>query len=205
MRYYQEIEIIQQTEINAYHLLTHVVSCIHDRMVVNDTGDIGISFPDYQYNKTSGKGSLGRKIRVFAPTEQKLINLRLRDEMSKISDYIDILDIDDVGDKATSYEVYTRVHTKNIEKEALRLQKHLNAKRSASEQLTYDEVLINCIKWRKETPSHLFVYLKSNSNKHGYQAHIKREVLSKPTNKFYFNTFGLSSSDTEKLSSIPHW
>lgn len=205
MKYYQEIEILPQTEINAYHILTHVVSGIHDRIVVNDTGDIGISFPDYQYNESNNKGSLGRKIRVFAPSEEKLINLRLLDELSKISDYIDINDIDEVGDKATSYEVYTRVHTKNLEKEALRLQKHLNAKRGASEQLTYDEVLINCIKWRKKIPNHLFIYLKSNSNKHGYQAHIKREVLNTPTGNLYFNTFGLSSADTKKLSSVPSW
>lgn len=205
MKYYQEVEIVPQTEINAYHILTHVVSGIHDRIVVNDTGDIGISFPDYQYNESNSRGSLGRKLRIFAPTEQKLINLKLLDELSKISDYINISDIDEVGDKATGYEVYTRVHTKNLEKEALRLQKHLNAKRGATEQLTYDEVLINCVKWRKGTLNHLFIYLKSNSNEHGYQAHIKRDVLSEPTKNFHFNTFGFSNTDTEKLSSVPWW
>ena len=205
MDHYLEIRVLPDPEFSEEMLMAALVAKLHRALGQRGQGDIGISFPDYQYNESNSRGSLGRKLRIFAPTEQKLINLKLLDELSKISDYINISDIDEVGDKATGYEVYTRVHTKNLEKEALRLQKHLNAKRGATEQLTYDEVLINCVKWRKGTLNHLFIYIKSNSNEHGYQAHIKRDVLSEPTKNFHFNTFGFSNTDTEKLSSVPWW
>lgn len=209
MNYYQELTLIEQGDVNQYHVYSGVYEGIHHALCNQKNGDkvnVGVSFPLYQYSQKKNKGMLGSKMRVFAKTEAELKLLDLAVVLDGYSDYVHIGSIKEVGDKATHYEVYSRYRHKSLPKKADRLQAHF-IKKFGQEWYdenfgSYDAVLEHC-----EKTSHIsnvpFIKLKSSTNGHHYDVRFNRRVLDAPTKGFSFDGFGLTSK--EVLSAVPAW
>lgn len=209
MNYYQEITLIDQGDVNLYHVHSAVYESVHTALCEHRNGfkvNIGISFPLYQYTEKKDKGQLGKKVRLFAKTKEELELLNLSVALDGYADYIHIASVKEVGEKATHYEVYSRYRHKGHQKKAERLQAHLIKKHGVEwfdEQFgSYEAVLAHCVK-TSTVLSLPFVTLKSNANGHYYDLRLKRQKLDAPTKAFSFDGFGLTSK--EKLSAVPAW
>lgn len=209
MNYYQEITLIDQMDVNQYHVYSGIYQDIHKRLHFDENGEpknIGVSFPKYQYNAAHNKGLLGNKMRLFAQTKEELETLDLVSVLEEYADYSHITSIKEVGDKATHYEVYHRSRVKSVAKRARRLQEHFLKKFGQAwidkEFGGYKGVLEHCEKntHHEKMP---FIQLKSVSNGQYYFVLFQRQILAKPTTAFSFNSFGLSSKDD--LSAVPAW
>ena len=74
MRYYQEITLMKNADIDRHFLLSKTFQQIHLGLVEmqdkHKQVPIGVSFPEYKMGEKFGR--LGSKLRVFAPDEATL-------------------------------------------------------------------------------------------------------------------------------------
>lgn len=209
MNYYQEITLIDQMDVNQYHVYSGLYQNLHHKLRYDDDGapmNIGVAFPKYEYNAKSHKGTLGNKIRLFAQTEAELKMLNLTMILDEYADYSHISSIKEVGDKATHYEVYCRNRITGSAKKARKLQAHFIKKFGQAwfdkEFGNYEAVLRHCEKYNALSKMP-FIKLKSTSTGQSYFLGIDRQIVSQPASTFSFDSFGLSSKDA--MSTIPAW
>jgi len=144
MKFYQEITIIPNHEIDKNFILSRLFYLTHLGLVEvakignnPDKSKIAIAFPEYKYsenvdtkkdegnkntnNKSPAKkgfGIIGSKIRLFAKTREELEKFNASQRFLSINDYIEITEILEVpSSKITSYAVFMRHQEKtNLEK-----------------------------------------------------------------------------------------
>lgn len=212
--FYQEITLLEQPDINLYHVYTDVYGVIHNMLHQSlrrysdaDSTRIGVAFPEYHYNSRKHAGSLGRKVRLFAKSAGELQALNVRDMLGRFSDYAHVSPIEAVGDKPTHYEVYTRYRYKSVKKKALSLQAHLIKTKGQAWYNdnfgSFDAILEHCERNRVSPTHHPYISLSSASTEQQYKVSITRDVVEKPTESFLFNEYGLSLK--ENPSSVPAW
>lgn len=209
MKYYQELTLIDQSDVNRYHVYSYIYQELHRSLAHKKNGtdiNIGISFPDYVFNAKSNKPFLGSKMRLFAKTKAELESINLRELLDTLADYVHVSSIKEVGDKATHYEVYTRYRHAGYLLKAERLQAHIIKKfgqeRFDSEFANFEAVVAHCEKYNKQL-GFPFINLKSASNGNPYCVRIKKEVVDKASVDTIFNGFGLSNK--KYRSTVPAW
>ena len=130
MDFYQEITLIDQAEISHYFIWSKLYTQLHialaERKDVNDKVSIGFSFPQYIYEEKAesqkAKVNLGKKLRIFAPSEADLQKLDIRKWLDRLTDYVHISSIREVPkEKITGYSTYSR---KQVKTNAERLARH---------------------------------------------------------------------------------
>lgn len=87
MNYYQEITLLQDSDISLGFLWQKVYQQVHIALVDNKTSEnlseIAVGFPEY-----SARGfPLGKKLRLFADSQEKLNSLAIGKWLNKLSDY----------------------------------------------------------------------------------------------------------------------
>lgn len=109
MKYYQEITIFPCTEIPSSEIMNKVFQRIHGALSnIPSTGNVGVSFPEYDPEKDH---TLGNKIRLFSEEPDTLISLNLVKELRYFEDYIYITkNIKTVPDDH-SFAIFSRVHS----------------------------------------------------------------------------------------------
>lgn len=209
MIYYQEITLVSQIDVNAYHIYSDVYEKIHHSFCNKGNGtqiNIGLSFPEYRYSEKADKGSLGSKIRLFAMSKHELDDFDIRDLLEGYADYVHISSIQEVAGKATHYEVYSRYRHVNSYERAVRLQAHFLKKHGEDKYNeafgSFEAVLEHC-EQTDQSKNMPWITLVSDSNKQRYPIVFKRTILQKPTTDFIFNDFGLSANKT--ISTVPGW
>ena len=135
MKFYQEITIIPNHEIDKNFILARLFYLTHLGLVEvakignnPNKSNIAIGFPDYQYsenvdtkkdegnkntnNKSSTKkgfGIIGSRVRLFAKNREDLENFNASSRFSSIIDYVKITEILEVpASKINSYAVFMR-------------------------------------------------------------------------------------------------
>ena len=198
MNYYQEITLIDG-EKRLYELWSDIYKQIHIALadIKNNHGidSIGVSFPNYRYEEKGDKtfATLGDKIRVFAPSQADLEKLNLNHWLSRLTDYVHIKSIAEVGNKATGYLVVKRYRFKPVEVQANSLAEKLS--------IGYDEAMAIVAKRRSELKVP-YINLKSETNDVSYRLSILQQPVDSPT-EGAFNTYGLNTMSTEVT--VPHW
>jgi CRISPR-associated endonuclease Csy4 len=100
MKYYIEITLIDSGDEPLYFTWSKVYGQIHLAFVETKDDDnkinLGVSFPEYQFNNEKGIGFLGSKLRVFANSEGELQKLSIRRWLERLNDYIHISSVKEV-------------------------------------------------------------------------------------------------------------
>lgn len=185
MKVYQELTLLPDEEIGHYFLWTKVYTQVHlalaECKLEETITDIGLSFPQYHLKK-----GLGRKLRVFAPNEQRLKALNLADKLSRLLDYVHITSIREVPENVDSFQNVSRWREKTgIERKA---------RRSAIKKgISYEAALAQ---WQERgfesfIPDSPYVQVQSLSNNNRFRINIKIEDAS-DLGDGHFNIYGLS-------------
>lgn len=207
MKYYQEINAIKGTGINENVILSDICGIIHNVLGLDDSINVGISFPKYSYNSRRDTSTLGCTMRVFANTKEELEKLGLQSRLEALDDYINLSGIELVGDKATHYEVYTRCRQKNVQKKAEKLYNHYLKKHGEQKLVEcfgdFQGVVEHCEKTNTKFKRLPFITAVSNSNGEPYIIKLKRRPVDKPSRTFKFNNFGISVGSSP--STVPAW
>lgn len=196
MKYYQDITIIPCFEISVYHIWEKVFRQVHLAIVdsqsafANQDNDtkypIGVAFPQYRY--TEENKHLGKTLRLFADTEQQLIELQATKWLSKMLDYVHIKSIRMVPDSIKSYNSFWSPSThSNI---------HRLARRKAKRQkISLEQAMKELHGFKEEQLDYPYIHCNSMSSQQRFRKFIKiknhEEYISKG-----FNSYGLSSQST---------
>ncbi|UTO04313.1 type I-F CRISPR-associated endoribonuclease Cas6/Csy4 [Moraxella sp. FZLJ2107] len=193
MKFYQEMTLLPDSEISPYFLWTKVYTQLHIAIadVKNTHGvhAIGVSFPNYRYSNDNGKisGTLGRKLRVFAQSEDELVKLDLSKQLERLTDYVHITSIKPVPiDKITGYAQYYRV----IPKMSLEQRIAHQAKRHG---VSLEEATAHLKNYQTPPTSEPFIRLTSHSTGHEFSLYIGKTITDS-TGDGHFGTYGLSRS-----------
>lgn len=198
LTHYQEITLIPDSDISPYFIWQKLYTQLHIAFaeVKNEHGidSIGVSFPDYHYDdKKEQSSKLGHKLRVFAPSQADLETLDLHKWLSRLSDYVHVKSISEVGNKATGHAVVKRYRFKPMEIQAHTLAEKLG--------VSYEDAMVT-VKKRKPELKVPFINLKSQTNDVAYRLSILQEVVDSPV-KGAFNTYGLNTMTTGVT--VPYW
>lgn len=198
LTHYQEVTLIPDPEISPYFIWQKLYTQLHIALadIKNNHGidSIGVSFPDYHYdNKKEQSSKLGQKLRVFAPSQADLEKLNLNHWLSRLTDYVHIRSIQEVGSKAKSNVVVKRYRFKPVEIQANSLAEKLG--------IDYDEAMA-IVKKRKPEMKVPYINLKSETTGVPYRLSILQQQVDDPT-EGSFNTYGLNTMTTDVT--VPHW
>lgn len=189
MKNYVEITLLPSIDISPYFLWEKVYQQLHMAFVeiknADNKIDVGIAFPDYKQDK---KSKLGRKLRLFASTGDRLDSLNLKKRLFKLNDYVHVTSIRAVPEKIEGYACFKRIQLKgNNARLARRMVKR--------KKITYEQALLH-FKSREEKMSNLpFINLKSKSTDNRFRLFIKK-TDSKNQVDGTFNSYGLSKTAT---------
>lgn len=199
LTYYQELTILPDPEISSYFIWSKLFTQLHialaDVKNIHDINSIGISFPDYYFDNKNGKTSkLGSKLRIFAPSKDELEKLDLNKWLDRLTDYVHIKSIKEVGNQAKEYVVVRRYRFKNVEKQAEQYAKHKG--------ISYKDALAWCLQHKQSSKPYPFINLKSETNEQNYKLSITQEAVDSPT-QGDFNQYGMNNASGN--STVPHW
>ncbi|MQW91115.1 type I-F CRISPR-associated endoribonuclease Cas6/Csy4 [Acinetobacter wanghuae] len=204
MKFYQEITLIDQAEISPYFIWSKLYTQLHIALAeIKDESDkvsIGVSFPQYIFEEKvdnqKAKINLGRKLRLFAQSEDDLKKLDIRRWLERLEDYVHITSIREVPSDIKGYAIYKR---KQVKTNAQRLARH-RVKRG---DIGFDEALAryNIVVTITNLP---YVEMKSlSTSDQQSEKRFKLFIEKQPAEKSgtqVFSTYGLSS-----VSSIPEF
>jgi CRISPR-associated endonuclease Csy4 len=196
MRYYIELTLLPNPEVDLYFLWSKVFQQVHLGLVEmqDDQGQsaIGIAFPDY---KEGDKFALlGSKLRLFAPSETLLESLNIRNCLVRLEDYVHITSIRPVPEKVDGYVIYQRRQAKTGKERLARRY----AKRH--QETNYEDALAN--QYEQFADEHLtfpFIQLNSLSSGHPFRIWISKQIVAQ-ANEGKFSCYGLSAS-----TALPHF
>jgi CRISPR-associated endonuclease Csy4 len=187
MQHYLDITLLPNDEIGHYFLWSKLYQQVHLALVELGGGQVGFAFPEY----SSGQLRLGRKLRVFALSEDVLAQLNLSKWLSRLMDYCHITSIRAVPEH-TQYAVFTR---KQCESSPERLARR-RAKRKGE---TIEQAREHFAGFEGEFTKLPFVEFESLSSptvdakNHRFKLFIDRELYKVPK-QGEFNCYGLSST-----------
>lgn len=198
LTYFQEITIIPDPDIAPYFIWSKLFTQLHialaDVKNNHNIDSIGVSFPDYHYDNKSEKSSkIGLKLRVFAPSQKDLETLNLNDWLSRLTDYVHIKGIKDVGNKATGYVSVHRYRFKPIDIQAQTLSEKL--------KVSYEEAMVTVAK-RKNEMALPYIQIRSQTNNSNYRLRVLQLPCDQPK-VGSFNVYGINGMSD--AITVPHW
>lgn len=193
MEYFQEITLIDQTEISPYFIWSKLYSQLHLALVeLKDSEnqvEIGVSFPQYVFEQEKSKKfkvNLGKRIRLFSGTEEALKTLSIQKWLDRLTDYVHITSIREVPqEKITGYACFQR---KQVKTNAERLARH-RVKRG---DIDFDEALrrYQNVITSTDLP---YVQMKSLTSDKSFKLFIEKKIVEKSSLQ-KFSTYGLSAA-----------
>ena len=199
MKYYLEVILLPNGEIDLYFLWKKVYQQIHLGLVANKVDEnlsaIGVAFPHYNADKYC----LGKTLRLFADNKEILEKFNCKKWLDRLAGYVHYTDIRTVPEKINSYAIYSRFHSKgqNIQRLARRY-----AKRNS---LTLEQAFQRYSYYVAKRSSLPFIRLKSlstskkNDEYNSFKLFIEKNLVEQLIRKG-FSTYGLSP-----LSSVPEF
>ena len=200
MKYYQEITLLDSDEKLLYEIWSDVYIQLHialaDLKNKHAIDTIGVSLPNYRYEEKKGQtfAMLGNKLRIFAPSQKDLETLHLDNWLERLTDYVHVKRINEVGDKAKGHVVVRRYRHKNVLKQAEAFAEHKG--------ITLEAALIHCSKHKQDNKPYPYINLRSISNNQPYALSIIQEMEDNET-QGSFNSYGINNA-VAKVT-VPHW
>ena len=198
MNYYQEITLIDGDK-KLYEIWSDVFNQVHvalsDIKNKHNIKSIGVSFPSYRYEEKNSQtfAMMGNKLRVFAPSQKDLETLNLNDWLSRLTDYVHIKGIKDVGDKATGYVSVHRYRFKPINIQAQTLSEKL--------KVSYEEAMVTVAK-RKNEMAVPYIQMRSQTNNSNYRLRVLQLPCDQPK-VGSFSVYGINGMSD--AITVPHW
>jgi CRISPR-associated endonuclease Csy4 len=209
VKYYQELLLLPQVEINIHFLWSKVFQQIHLGLVEmqDDQGrvPIGISFPEYVIAEK--QSLLGGKLRLLAKDKTTLSQFNASQWLSRLTDYVHCTGIRPVPEKLMGYAIYQRQQPKtNKERLARRYANRHNMDYETALNGTIDltdkappnadyKMQFRYCDMPKKSVSTPFIRLKSMSSEQTFCLWIKKTVVAEPTGTT-FSSYGLSAVST---------
>ena len=231
MKYYIEITIDEKKQ-NFFEILSRLFTQIHlglvalkyrdDNKCDSDKVDIGISFPDYQFNQSKNAkakaGIIGSKIRLFAVDRQLLEKFNSQNPFLALQDYIDLTNILEVPSNISSWAIFHRYQPKtSFERLAIRYNKReqelLNTINNSQDQIKINDAKQKLEKRKNHRNNQSledylqgykllelkkinlpFLNIKSLGGNHHYKIWIKKTATTSK-NFLGFSTYGLAQLD----------
>jgi CRISPR-associated endonuclease Csy4 len=201
VKYYVDITLIPQVEIPIHVIWSRLYTQMHLALVgckdKDESVPFGLSFPEYRH-ETDKRGTLGRKLRLFASGETELHQLDLHRTLARLADYVHIKSVQEVNAKnVKGYLNVRRYHPKfDIEKVAARFAAHQLNKHNRV--LTQEEAVASCVSYKKKVENLPFIRLQSLSTQRTFDLFIEQRNVTDSQNG-RFSTYGLSHSSTVPL------
>lgn len=198
MNYYQEVTLIDGDK-KLYEIWSDVFNQVHialaDIKNKHNVESIGVSFPSYRYEEKNSQtfAMMGNKLRVFTPNPKDLETLNLNDWLSRLTDYVHIKGIKDVGDKATGYVSVHRYRFKPIDIQAQTLSEKL--------KISYEEAMVTVAK-RKNEMALPYIQMRSQTNNSNYRLKVLQLPCDQPK-VGSFNVYGINGMSD--AITVPHW
>lgn len=215
MRFYQEITLIKTPDISPCFIWSKLYTQLHIALVEqqnpDETVDIGVSFPDYKWFEKNDKKFtvLGNKLRVFARSEQQLLELNLQQWLARLTDYVHIKSIQSVPNEASQHLLVSRYQpVKNLARATRRLAKNqgISFEEAKSKQnhrfAEQNNVSLQQAEAHYQNPvlkEFPYIKIKSLSRGNDYSLKIDQKA-ARHENAGSFSTYGLSS-----MTTVPHW
>lgn len=197
MSFYQEITLIDHVEISPYFIWSKVYGQLHIAFAEHKNNEdkvpFGVAFPQYFYDEAKKKGSLGKKVRIFAPTKQALEDLNLKLWLVRLLDYVHIQSIKEVPKNVSQYAIYKRKQMKGTN----RVQKEIAgyaAEHARRNNVSLDEA-IKLYQHMAVRETHLpFIQMLSLTSDQRFKLFIEKQVVDENLSGSLFTTYGLSAS-----------
>ena len=197
MTHYQVLTILPDPDIAPYFIWRKLFNQVHIALaeMKNKHGieSIGVSFPDYHYDKKGKSSKLGLKLRVFAPSSDELVKLQINKWLSKLTDYVEIGFIEEVDKNVKSHVSVHRYRFKPVEVQAQALAKKLS--------IGYEEAMATVAKRKPEMPLP-FIQMHSQTNDSDYRLQVLQRSCSEPKSGL-FNVYGMNGM--RDSVTVPHW
>ena len=198
MNYYQEVTLIDGDK-RLYEIWSDVFNQIHIALVdiknKHNVESIGVSFPSYRYEEKDDRtfAMMGNKLRVFAPNQKDLETLNLDHWLARLTDYVHIKGIKEVGTNTTGYVSVHRYRFKPVD---------IQVKSLANKMGVSSEEAIAIVAKRKPELKLPFIRMYSESNKTHYPLQIlqqasQEQVIGK------FNVYGMNGMSN--AVTVPQW
>lgn len=191
LQFYQDLELIEQPEVPLSAVWSKIYTQLHLAFAEfkNKFGyqPIGISFPDYGNQDFP----LGKKLRLFADSEEELKKLDVSKWLSRLVYYVNIQNIHPVPTKRVKgYAIFSRKEIKSNPEAIARRR----CKRHP--ELTFETALAQ-ISTKQPTFTNLpFVLLSSLSSGHHFKLFIERKNGTSLDNAREFSSYGLSNQNS---------
>lgn len=190
MKFYIEITLLPNPEVNIHFLWSKVYQQIHLGLVAiqNDQkkAPIGISFPEYVIGEKFSL--LGRKCRLFAQNEAVLVRFDIDKCLARLSDYVHWTRIREVPIVVNGYATYQRLQPKTSPERLAR-------RYAVRHKIDYDQALRYYSGMASVNITAPFIRLKSLSSAQSFCLWINKTLVSEPLSDC-FSAYGLSSKGT---------
>ena len=211
MKYYQDISLLPDAEVNLGFLWQKVYQQLHLALVeiktVDNKSEIAISLPEYcdkqpAKNETD-KFPLGNKLRLFAVTQEQLQQLDVAKWLNRLTDYTHVTSIKEVPLSADKFVYFKRKQfDTNVDRLARRRAKRKGE--SFEQALKY---YTNFKDQKTRLPFVNMLSLSSNKNlifseKKKFRLFIEREIVDQES-VGEFSCYGLSSRELSKQATVP--
>lgn len=196
MKSYVDITLLPDADIALYFLWSKVYQQIHLALVEsqddNNIVKFGVAFPEYEYDEQNRKYTLGKKLRLFTPSESDLQALDLSKWLARLSDYVHLTQIRAVPEQVEQYAFFKRLQPKNSIARLAR-------RKARFAGISFEEAMAY-YKDRKEVYSQApFVRIRSLSSDNQYRLLITKEETDITDSADGFSTYGLSASSAVPL------
>lgn len=203
MKYFIELTLLDNRDIALHKLWSKIYEQLHLRLVeaknLRGQMNIGVSFPEYQFDATHHIHMMGTKLRIFSATKLALEQLNLSQYLKHWLDYIHITSIRDVPKNIHKYAIYKRkrIHGQNaINRKIMR---HA-AYKAGKANITYEEAVQGYQHWSISQTILPYIGINSTTSKQFLRLYVEKVVVSDPSVELCFSTYGLSSD-----SSVPEF
>lgn len=188
MRYYCELTLLPNEEVDIYFLWSKVFQQVHlglvERQDEQKQSIIGVTFP--QYKQEARFSTLGSKLRLFAPTQAELEAFNLHQWLARLTDYVHISSIKAVPETINGYMICQRVQPKTGKDRLVKryMKRHLG--------VTHEQALAHYRDFVDEQLSLPFVQLQSLSSGQLFRVWIEQKLVSSAQDGL-FSCYGLSA------------
>lgn len=191
MKFYRELTLLPQEDINLYFIWQKLFQQIHLALAENKSTDkasaIGVAFPGYD----AVKFALGTKLRLFAENEQLLAQMQCEKWLNRLSDYVHLSRIKPVPEKLAGHACFKHIKLKgNKEKLARR-----RAKRNGE---TLQQALVHFEDFEEQRSNLPYINMSSETNGQRFRLFIEKQVMGQPQTGLY-SCYGLSNATTVPL------
>lgn len=197
LTHYQEITLLPDSDIGPYFIWGKVFTQLHIALadIKNKQGvqSIGVSFPDYHYDKSGKTSKLGNKLRVFATTQDDLVKLDLEKWLGRLMDYVHIKSIKEVPADIKGYVTVQRYRFRPKDLQAQSLSRKLGISLSDA---------ISTVEKREPEKQLPFIQLSSITNKTPFQLKVLQQSAEE-SSKGDFNSYGMNGMSGS--TTVPAW